>query len=272
MLNNVVLPQKGRSVPEEEPTETTTDDKCVGAGDSSELQEQILAQSNPGSNCAPKEEEMEKRIGLGTKETVELQNTNIENDEDSSSSAEDCTDELTEGTSEIIENIILTLENEDCEEEMEKGLDTEKSSEPLEETSPQNCNSENEESAFTQHTPSEAEEPHVSESKKGQEVENVVEIIDNEVEVVAEECPLKEVMSNDVNVTAQCLLHQPPTERSPPSSSSTVMYDEAATAQTSADLDTMDLEQLKREKLKMQIKVLKLQEAYYSLQLKTMNQ
>lgn len=31
------------------------------------------------------------------------------------------------------------------------------------------------------------------------------------------------------------------------------------------DLDTMDLDQLKKEKIKMQIKVLKLQEEYYTM-------
>nr|XP_046271372.1 uncharacterized protein LOC124073275 isoform X5 [Scatophagus argus] len=37
---------------------------------------------------------------------------------------------------------------------------------------------------------------------------------------------------------------------------------------TSCDLDTMDLDQLRREKLKMQIKVLKLQEEYYTQKIK----
>ncbi|XP_073350795.1 uncharacterized protein [Pagrus major] len=37
---------------------------------------------------------------------------------------------------------------------------------------------------------------------------------------------------------------------------------------TSCDLDTMDLDQLRREKIKMQIKVLRLQEEYYALKIK----
>ncbi|XP_029997840.1 uncharacterized protein LOC115424613 isoform X1 [Sphaeramia orbicularis] len=38
------------------------------------------------------------------------------------------------------------------------------------------------------------------------------------------------------------------------------------------DLDSMDLDQLKREKIKMQLKVLKLQEEYYMLQIKKLKQ
>lgn len=38
-------------------------------------------------------------------------------------------------------------------------------------------------------------------------------------------------------------------------------------ASAGCDLDTMDLHQLKREKLKMQIKVLRLQEEYYARKL-----
>lgn len=43
---------------------------------------------------------------------------------------------------------------------------------------------------------------------------------------------------------------------------------QCSTPSTRPNLDTMDLEQLKRVKIKMQLKVLELQEEYYSLKLK----
>lgn len=46
----------------------------------------------------------------------------------------------------------------------------------------------------------------------------------------------------------------------------------APTPLTSPKLETMEFEQLKREKIKMQLKVLKLQEEYYTLQLQKMKQ
>lgn len=71
------------------------------------------------------------------------------------------------------------------------------------------------------------------------------------------------------NINGFSFHRAPQNTRTPdiPQSSHTVQAP-SSWSSTSWDLETMDLDQLKREKIKMQIKVLKLQEEYYTQKIK----
>ncbi|KAJ0016318.1 hypothetical protein NQD34_014608 [Periophthalmus magnuspinnatus] len=155
-------------------------------------------------------------------------------------------------------------------------------SEPQDETSSHCSNAENEEQ-------DEVEQRHIEEDAvisedQGVGTTSVQEVIiesngENEVEIVAlsfqtelesveEEATPENVISLDCNAQQQQTIESPPQEENP----STASDEPAATPQTSAEVDIADLEQLKREKIKWQIKVLKLQEEYYTLQIQKLKQ
>lgn len=56
--------------------------------------------------------------------------------------------------------------------------------------------------------------------------------------------------------------------RAPQATQASESTQSSDTVEGPSDLDTMDLDQLRREKIKMQLKVLKLQEEYYTQKIK----
>ncbi|XP_072298219.1 uncharacterized protein [Eucyclogobius newberryi] len=96
------------------------------------------------------------------------------------------------------------------------------------------------------------------------DVEVVAQSFQIHLELEEEAFPLDEIIQDSAP-----LIERLPQEDNP----SVICYPAATTAhQSAADVDFMDLDELKREKIKWQIKILKLQEEYYALQLQKLKQ
>lgn len=104
--------------------------------------------------------------------------------------------------------------------------------------------------------------------KKNKEMK-ISSVEDSEMDVTEHLSPPADI-SRDISGldAAQQLIKRRPQADSP----RPIMAGPAPTPLTSPKLETMEFEQLKREKIKMQLKVLKLQEEYYTLQLQKMKQ
>ncbi|KAJ0058209.1 hypothetical protein NL108_009097 [Boleophthalmus pectinirostris] len=263
LLNDVVLLQNGSGSMS---TETQSNEKVDTNED-----EETQSKENVNTN---EDKEMRSKEKVDTNEDEEMQsNENVDTNEDEEMQSNENVDTNEDEEMQNNENVD-TNEDEEMQSKEKADTNEDENPEPVETSEPQGetllycSDTENEEQVEVEHMPI---EDTVIFQDQGVGTISLEEIIIENIKISQIDLESVKVDATPPNViieeSAQ-IIERPPQEENP----STVLDEPSATAQTSSEVDFMDLEQLKKEKIKWQIKVLKLQEEYYSLQIQKLKQ